>query len=363
MYPVSQRFLTRLAESHTPVTEVVLFRTDGVVERLEHTGGEVTVDRGAEVRRTCSVDLVDLSLIPRTERDRLNVYGATVRISRGVSYGEGEPELVPCGVFRVDDIDGDPDRGPVTLTGSDLSAVIAADKFTAPYRATGTAVGAVEAIVHRSLPGATVVSRVTDAVIGARTWDIEADPWEAAQECAAAIGAEVYADPDGVFIIDTLPDLLTTTPVWSVAAGDRGVLIEAMRGMSAAGVHNGVLARGEDAEGDGPPVSWLAVDDDPGSPTYWDGPFGRRPTFYSSSTLITETACQQAANLKLKAAKAPNATGDLSSLPNPALEPGDVIRVAYADGVKELHQLQSLSIPLDLGGDFPLTTISAKEDG
>lgn len=362
MYPVSARFLARLAEDHTPVTEVVLFRADGGVETLPHTGGSVTVDRSASVRRTCTVDLADTTLIPRTPADKLSVYGARLRISRGVSYGDGSQELVPLGVFRLDSVDGDPDEGPVTLSGSSLESIVAADKFTQPYRAAGTAVGAVTTLVQRTLPDATVVSLLPDQPIGARTWDVEGDPWEACVEIAASLGAEVYADADGVFTIATLPDLLLVEPAWTVAAGEGGVLISASRGMSVDGVYNGVLARGESSEGDTPPVQALVVDTDETSPTWWDGPFGHRPMFYSSSTLTSVTSCTAAANLKLAAAKAPNATGDLSALPNPALEPGDVLRVLYGDGVKELHQVASFTVPLEAGGDFAITTISAKED-
>jgi hypothetical protein len=44
------------------------------------------------------------------------------------------------------------------------------------------------------------------------------------------------------------------------------------------------------------------------------------------------------------------------------LEPGDVLRVVHEDGSRELHQVASFSVPLDIGGDFPISTISAKED-
>lgn len=362
MYPVTDRFLRRLAEDHTPSVRAVLTRTDGSVHNLPITGGSVTVDRGASVRRTCTVALADVALIPRTPADELSVYGATLRLERGVTYGDGSEERVPLGVFRIASVDGDPDDGPVTVAGQGLEWVVSADKFTAPWRSSGTAVGAVTALVQRSLPGASVIARVDDGAIGPRTFDVEADPWDAAQECAAALGAEVYADADGVFVIAALPELLTTPPVWSIEAGGRGVLISATRGMSSEGVFNAVLATGENTETNTAPVSALAVDDDPRSPTYYSGPFGRRPMFYRSSTLTTTTAALAAAKLKLRAAKAPNATGDLSALPNPALEPGDVVRVAYADGVRELHQVQSFSVPLEAGGDFTITTISAKED-
>ncbi|WP_432053757.1 DUF5047 domain-containing protein [Streptomyces sp. bgisy022] len=362
MYPVSARFLASLAESHTPVTRVQLFLTTGEVKELEHTGGSVTVDRGQAIRRTCTVTVPDPALIPRTPADQLATYGARLRIARGVDYGDGTEELVPLGVFRLDSVDGDVSEGPVTLQGKDLSAIVADDKLTAMYRAAGTVVGAITALIQRSIPEADIISLIGDTPIGSRTFDVEADPWEGCREIAAAAGADVYCNADGVFVIGTLPDLPTTEPVWAVEAGEGGVYISGKRAMTSDNVHNGVMARGENASDGIPPVSYLAVDDDPGSPTYWGGPYGRRPLFYSSSTLTTTAACAAAANLKLAAAKAPNAAGDISSLPNPALEPGDVIRVTHEDGTRELHQVASFSVPLDLGGDFPISTISAKED-
>ncbi|WP_327222974.1 DUF5047 domain-containing protein [Streptomyces platensis] len=362
VYSVSSRFLAVLAESHTPVSEVTLLRAGGGVETLAITGGSVTVDRGQAIRRTCSVTITDTSLIPRTASDKLSVYGSRLRISRGAQFADGSTELVPLGVFRLDSVDGDADEGPVTLAGKGLEAIVQDDKFTSPYRVSGTAVGAVTALIQRSIPDAAVVNRATDAAIGPRTWDVEGDPWAAVQECATAIGAECYADADGVFIISELPDLLTVAPEWTVAAGEGGAYIKASRGMNSDGVTNGWLARGENTETGTAPVSALVTDDDPTSPTYWAGPFGHRPAFYTSSTLTSVGAATSAATLKLRASKAPNATGDLSSLPNPALEPGDVLRVIYPDGTGELHQVQSFSVPLDEGGDFPITTISAKED-
>jgi hypothetical protein len=337
LYAVTDRFLKRLAESHAPLTEVLLLLTDGRTLPLEHTGGSVTVDRSNAIRRTCTVTVADPALIPRTPADQLATYGARLRISRGVDYGDGTQELVPLGVFRLDEVGGDVNDGPVTLSGKDLSAIVADDKLTAPYTASGTVVSAVTALIQRSIPTAAVITSIIDQAIGRRTFDVEADPWAGCQEIASGAGAEVYCNPDGVFVIATLPDLATN-------------------------VFNGMLARGENTSENVAPVQYLAIDGDPNSPTYWGGPYGRRPTFFTSSTLTTTAACQNAATLKLAQAKAPNATGDISSLPNPALESGDVLRVQHEDGSRELHQAASFTVPLDLGGDFPISTISAKED-
>jgi hypothetical protein len=363
VYPVSDRFLARIAEGYGYTTSVQLFTSDGQVLDLPHTGGSVVVDRSQSIRRTCTVTGADTSLIPVTAADQLSTYGARLRISVGVDYDDGTaPELVPQGVFRLDEAGGDPTLGPVTLTGKDLSVIVDDDLFTTPYTATGTVVSAITALVTRSIPDAGIVSTITDIAIGARTWNVGDSPWAAAQEIAAAAGAELYVDGDGVFRLAVLPDVLSTMPAWTIAAGEGGVYVSGTRRMSAAGVRNGVLAMGEDAGTGAAPVSALVTDDDPGSPTRWGGPFGRRPLIYASSTLTTTSACTAAARQQLAAARAPNATGDLSSLPNAALQEGDVLRVIHPDGLAELHQTAAFTVPLDLGGDFPISTISAKED-
>jgi hypothetical protein len=360
----SSRFIPALAYSHRVVTEAQLLRTDGTIEALDHTGGTVTVDRGQAVRRTCTVTLADTSLIPRTPADKLSVYGAQLRIRRGIDYGDGSaPDLVPLGVFRIDDVQGDPDTGPVTITGSGLESFVIDDVFKAPVTLTsGSAVAGITTLIQGTIPTATVISRATDATVGTMSWDREASRWDACTTLATALGAELYADAAGQFIIAPLPDLDPTSVVWEVAAGEGGVLVSATRGMARAGVFNSVTAYGENTADNVAPVSATVEDTDPTSPTYVSGPFGRVPTFYSSASLITTAQCTAAATQMLKTRLKPNAVADVTSLPNPLLEPGDVIRVVYLDGSREIHQVASFSIDLTTGGDFVLATISAQED-
>ena len=360
----SSRFLPALAYSHRVVTEVHLIRTDGTDELLDHTGGTVTVDRGQAVRRTCSVTLADTSLIPRSPSDKISVYGAQLRIFRGIDYGDGSsPETVPLGVFRVDAVQGDPDVGPVTITGSGLESFVIDDVFTAPVSiASGSAVAGITTLIQGTIPTATVISRATDATVGTMSWDRETSRWDACTTLATALGAELYADAAGQFIIAPLPDLNPDSVVWEVAAGEGGVLISANRGMARSGVFNSVTAYGENTADNVAPVSATVEDTDPTSPTYVSGPFGRVPTFYSSAALITTAQCTAAATQLLKTRLKPNAVADVTSLPNPLLEPGDVIRVGYADGSREIHQAASFSIDLTAAGDFTIATISAQED-
>ncbi|MGH3584716.1 MAG: DUF5047 domain-containing protein, partial [Pseudonocardia sp.] len=77
---------------------MTLFHTDGSVAELAHTGGSVSVDRGATIRRTATVTSADVSLIPASPADELNVYGARMRLERGIAFQDGVTEFVPLGV-------------------------------------------------------------------------------------------------------------------------------------------------------------------------------------------------------------------------------------------------------------------------
>lgn len=363
--PPSSRFLPALAYSHRVVTRVQLVLNDGSQLPLGHTGGQVTVDRSQSIRRTCSITCSDTSLIPRTASAKLNVYGSRLRVFRGIGYGDGTEEVVPVGVFRVDDVQGDPDTGPVTITGSGLEAYIVDDVLKAPVTvqsASTTAVGGIQTLILATLPDAVIINRATDATVGTMSWDQQSSRWDACKTLATAIGAELYCDAAGQFIIAPLPDLTGANVVWEVAAGEGGVLVSANRGMSRVGVKNSITAYGENTVDNAPPVSATVEDTDPTSPTYVNGPFGRVTDFYNSATLTTTALCTAAATQLLKDSLKPNSIADLTSLPNPLLEAGDVIRVVYTDGSKELHQASSFPVGLDTSTAFVLATISAKED-
>lgn len=365
MYPPpSPRFLPALAQSHRLVTVVELHYPDGNVVTVPHTGGTVTVDRGAVVRRTATVTASDPALLPSTPADYLAVSGCRLRILRGLRHPDGAIETVPVFTGRLDSLEGDPDVGPITLTGSGLEQVVADDLFLTAYstRTNTAAITSITALIQQSLPGAVVTSTAPDTPLGPRTWDAQADRWAAVQEIATAVGAEAFADADGVFRIEPLPDPLTTPPVWDIAAGEGGVLIEATGGWSRTGMYNVVVASGENSESGAAPVSATAQDDDPTSPTYVNGPFGRVPRFYSSPTITTVAQAQAAANALLAQSVRPSSAADITSLPNPCLEPGDIVRAVYGDGRRTLHQVQSYSLGLAPGDAFTLTMIGGKED-
>lgn len=366
MYPVSPAFIAALSTPHQ-----VVVRVDGslagtpTVTDLPIVGGSVTVDRGSKIRRSLSLTVADPSYLPWTATDPLAVYGQQLTVSRGIQFPDGTREMCPLGTFRLDDPGGDVDMGPVTLTGKSLEAAVQDDRFTAPRSTSGysSTVVAITALIQETLPGAVVVNSTgRDQPCARIVWDAQADRWDAVAALATSMQAECYVNVLGQFVIADIPNLATATPVWTIAAGLTGNLVAASRKLSRAGVYNAVIASGESAYAGLPPVSAMVQDTDPTSPTRWGGPYGRVPRFYSSGLLTTVAQCSAAAASMLRDAIAPNIETSLTSLPNPALEAGDCIRLTYAGGRTERVLVQSFSVPLDVTGDFAITLRGSKAD-
>ena len=80
----------------------------------------------------------------------------------------------------------------------------------------------------------------------------------------------------------------------------------------------------------------------------------------------SSTQAQATANALLRRYQAPNRSVTLGTIPNPALEAGDCIRVNYGDSAPvppELHLVQSFTVPLNVEGsaDFTIQTVSGKD--
>lgn len=366
MYAVSPRFLKALATSHRMVVQVDAYY-NGVLTRsnIPVTEGSVTVDRGSKVRRSLSLTIADLGLLPWNATDPLAVYGQQLVVSRGIQFPDGA-EMVPLGTFRIDEPSADVHMGPVTLTGKSSEVIIQEDAFTAPAttRGYGTCVDAITFLIRQTLPNAAIVNLTAGArnpACPVAVWDAGADRWEAVVQIATAMQAEIYVDAIDRFVIVDVPDLSTAAIVWDVADGEGGTLVSAARTMSRNGVYNAVVVSAENTAANAAPVSAVAYDNNPNSPTRWGGPFGRKPMTYTTSLATTQAGCLSIANYKLADVIAPNIQTSASSLPNPALEAGDCIRISAA-GRKEVSIVQGFTVPLTPEGDFPLTLRGSKED-
>jgi hypothetical protein len=173
--------------------------------------------------------------------------------------------------------------------------------------------------------------------------------------------AEIYVDAQNRFVITDLPDVVNGAVAWDIAEGEGGTLISSARTMSRTAVYNAVVASGENSSSGSAPVSAVATDNEPTSPTRWGGPFGKVTKSISSARWVSVGACQAAADYALYDATAPNIQASIDSLPNPALEGNDIVRLSHV-GRKERYLVQSLSVPLTAEGSFSISLRGGKDE-
>ncbi|MEU5149742.1 DUF5047 domain-containing protein [Streptomyces yangpuensis] len=345
----------------------VLYDGDVIAEDIPFMDGTVRVDRGSETRRSLSLTIADPSEYPISPTDQFGVYGQQIYVECGLTYLDGSTERVPVGTFVITGVGGNIHTGPLTVTGAGLEVLLRRALWdTATSTAgSGSVAAFISTHIEDTIPGAAFVDDSTDggSAIASKTWDANSDKWSALSEAAASIGAELYCDASGTFRLADIPnpDDVSFQPVWVVDAGERGVMVSANMQLSSEGVFNRVVASGENAEDRTAPVSAEAKIAAPSDPLWYGGPFGKVTKAFSSSLITTTAQAYQAALSMLYSAKAANRTVTLESVPNPALEAGDRIRVVYGDvHPEEIHIVHAFDIPLSVSGGFSIATVSGK---
>jgi len=139
-----------------------------------------------------------------------------------------------------------------------------------------------------------VVQNTANTALGTRVhiWDRDRDA--AIVALLTSAGAELFFDDTGLIVARNQPRL-TSALVWTVDAGESGVLLTADRERSRARTYNTVVVTCESIDGLVPWAPQIAYDDDPASPTYYLGPFGLVPYFYVSPLLTTTAQALAAA--------------------------------------------------------------------
>jgi len=330
--------------------------------------GSVTIDRTAETRRTLNLSVAGFEN-PINPIDEFNPYGTFLRVSRGIQLPDLSIEYVPLGIFRVYETKLDKDS--VEIVGYSLEADIRDARFPFPY------------VINRSLDPPSLAITQLDIIFDAfptldftfenlAAWfdgnvsglpnpDIESavfekDRLEALRTLNNAMGAEFSCTQEGKFRLNP-PASPDDPPVWTVNAGTDGVLVEYSKTFSREGVYNGVVVTNDDVMGamtnqatTPAPIRVLVVDSDVTSPTYWGGPFGRVPRFYSSSFIATRAQALTAGRAILARERGLKSTVDFSLIPNPALDVDDVVTVVYPDGSSENHLIDRLTVSLTPNG-------------
>ena len=363
----SATYLNRLAYSHSGGVSATLqlfdvnngYTTFGVPFPV--SGGSLSLETDSDVFRRCDLEIAKPP-VRTPERDtiqQLNVQGAEFTLFIEMYAEKGFTFSVQAGVFGIEDIQETDDEATLQVIGFDRGAKIRDFPLVTPYQPKDlndnrlTYVEAIKDLITVSFSTAAPPEIVVDSALDTQAYPrpsltLEGDRWDAIRELAEPLGAEVVIDNMGRFIVrqaDTQAE-----PVWTIGPGEGGVLVSREVTRSRSEQYNAVALTVEppdsNAQDNSNKFFVYLVDNDPGSPTYYDGPFGKKPVSKRNDTPTTEQQAINAAALEL--GKVSGAAREISfeSLYNPLLEPGDRIELIGRDGKSEIHIIDSLEFEL-----------------
>lgn len=368
MFPVSARFLAALGGSHTVIARVDAYSSGRCVAYdIPFSDGSVSVSSGTGIHRKLDLTISDPSLW-----DLLTPVGVELRAFRGVRHPGGFDELVPLGVFGLDQ-----QSTPILRTGAitvssapDRWAYVQRRRFELP-RTSEPSLTAVQSIV--ALATEAVSSKVetggvsfagnhnADVPTTTQVWDRDRD--SAIEDLATAAGVEVFYGPQGELVVRNV-STMTTHAVWKVHAGQRGVLLGAEATRDRTRVYNVIVVVSGKTDGSAPFQPQVVEDRDPTSITNVTGPYGRAPYFLITNTITDATAARAAGAALLTRTRGRFIDMSVDAIVNPALETGDTISTTTVKGNTHLYMVDSFTVPLTAEGSQSLTlrTLAAVTD-
>jgi hypothetical protein len=322
----------------------------GIVSNIPVAGGSVTADATSQVRRTATVTISDpTTYFPSNPLSILSPLGSELLVEYGIVIPGYGTEWIPLITGVIQDGTRVLPNGDLTISLADRSSHVAEDIFTSPTQIGGgstTYVQALVGLITHMYPSVVVLDSTANVTV-CPTLEVNKDRWsDGVEQITLAVAAEAFFDQIGRLVVRPQPTL-SGSIVWQVKAGVGGVLISRTDKASRELVYNQVVASGMRTDGTSP-VYAIAQDTDPTSPTVYGGSFGARTRTYSSALLTTQAQATAAAAALLEQCRGYQADVTLTTVANPALEPGDVLKLPSATG-SALYIVDKVTTGLDPG--------------
>lgn len=334
-----------LAQGVSAYARVEVWRSGIKVEELTYANAGLQPTRGApvflagssvratltsRVVRTLSLN-VPSWLYPWDATDLLNPYGQVLKVFRGIRYGSGDLDEFP--VFTGPILDVTPQgNGVAVVNAGDAATDVVLSDALAPTLATAGAKITTEMkrIILDAVPSATfgTFDAITTKVPDGLAYDV--DRGQSLDGLAKVAGAFWYALADGRFVIRYVPWTVPLTSGKLPMTNVGGTLLTAFPSRTRAGVYSRIAVSSEANQGAAPLFAY-AEDTDPTSPTYVNGPFGRRSTVLRLTQAGSQGACLAAAKAALARSRALTQSWKLTAVADPSLELGDALAVQYRD--------------------------------
>lgn len=376
MWPISDRFRDALTRDHFVVAKAEILEGEQVLAELAGDGvlvdGSVTASRSA-VQRTATASLIDRTgeLSPRDVNDLLVPGGRQIRLWRGIMFndrlasGMPDTEYIPIGTFRFTVASVDFPRIDIS-TAYDRSWIISGEKtpFVLAVGVNTNVVDTISQLIQTAYPGCPMNFPITAELTNGMTFDAEADPWEISQKLAANLGYRLFFDPMGVATMRPEPNE-SDPPVWDYddLNADNIGLPGVSRTWTGEG-YNGVIVVAENSDLPAP-IMAIATDNDPSSPTQWGSAYGKRyAPFIRDETIASQAQATLRAQMELQGQLGFLQSITVPTMVNPAIEVGDVVRVAYSrtdltddPPISEQYCIvDGFGVPLRAGGNQTLDT-------
>lgn len=357
-----------LTRPHTVYNRVdVLDRQGNVLQSdLPFIDGSVRATLSSRVARvlSLSVDRSWFPLLPAGGIDTgglLTPFGNRLRAYRGIVYGDGSVASFPVFYGRIDQVQMSR-SGTVSLTGNDLAADVVDAQFETPQQSipANTISTEFRRLVRGALADAVFgTSDLTGVKIPPLAW--QSDRAQALDDMSATVSALWYPLADGSFVQRVLPwtkpgqtAQITLSDGTGAAAGVNNAVADWTISISRSGVYNSVVFVSERQDGS-KPVYATVRDTAAGSPTNYQGNFGRKPLLIQNQSALTQAQCQGAARSALKAATTITQTWDpVSIVPDASLELGDLLTMS-AEGAASTQVIAGFTLPLRETGDMSLS--------
>ena len=370
MLTATARFKAALKESHTAMSRIVLLQpgtTSGYTEagKFSIASGTLMMDGTRNVWRQANVTVIPHDMFSKAELDKVGVT-SRIRIDRGIRFAEGPEEWVTMATLQVQEVVMSVDKIGVDISAYDCGSQIDDYTLITPYVPQDkvgvklTTVAAIQDLVNTADVWETSTWKIDTGIDQTVTPPdgtvFTGGRWEAVNNLAKSLGAIVHSDVDGSWRIRHA-DITNDAVVDTYKTGGGGVIVGHNARHSRDEMYNAVPLRWEGVNEGG--LVFL-VDNDASSPTFWNGPFGRKPAPEENvDTVKTAQQAQDAAAALLSQKKGATRLVDFTAVHNPLLEPLDVIDVKV-DGKTQRHVIDSISYPL-AGGTMSCQTRMLRE--